>query len=319
MTTPPVSIIIAAYNVESYLDDCLDSVIKQTYSHLEIILIDDGSTDQTPIICQHYAAQDSRIRFIRQKNAGLSAVRNLGVKKATSDYLVFVDGDDLLAPDYIHQLLHHLITHQSDISVCSYQIFTAKSSKSQSIPAEIISGHQATIKLLTKQNDYDVVAWNKLYKKSLFLDHHIAYPVGQIHEDNLTTYKLYFFAAKVAYLDQPLYLYRQRSGSIMNLSRATHRLKIKEQSALEAISFFSHPELISASKIALLLAKFAFIDASLSGKIDQKYYSSARKWLISHTQEYFKNPLLSLKLKIYLQLISHGQGFPYRIFRRLKH
>lgn len=316
---PLVTLVVAIYNIEKYLPACLDSILAQTYSNLEIILVDDGSSDGSSTICDHYKARNNRIKVIHQKNAGLSAARNTGLKKASGDLIAFVDGDDYLAPTFISELLMAL-SPDADIAVCGYTEKSARSNVEVLPPAGPLTGIAATKRLLISEENYDIVAWNKLYRTSLFRDYQIQYPVGSVHEDALTTYKVYSHARKVSCIARPLYFYCHRQGSIMDGSSRLQSLTIRERAAREAIDYFhKQSSLLPAAKVALLLAKFAFLDASLSGDLPEKYSLEAISWIRVHARSYRSNPAMTKKLKLYLRLVKTPNASAYKLFRRLKH
>ena len=232
---PLVTLVIAVYNIEKYLPDCFNSVSAQTFSNLEIIIIDDGSTDRSGKLCDEYQKRDHRVKVIHQKNAGLSVARNTGLKHASGEFIAFVDGDDYLAPTFISELLGAL-SSDVDLAVCGYK----ETSGAEVLPpVGRFSGILATKRLLVAQENYDIVAWNKLYRTDLFRAKKIQYPAGEIHEDTLTTYKLYAEAHQVTCLARPLYFYRHRRGSIMDQTSALQIPLAKERAAHEAIIYFS--------------------------------------------------------------------------------
>ena len=309
---PKISILVAAYNVAEYLDQCLDSIVGQTYSNLEIIIVDDGSTDATGAICDHFKKADKRVKVIHQANGGLSAARNAGLKAAKGDFVMFVDGDDFIKPDMVQKLCDASV--DADVVICGYQIFPG----SENIRPEekIYSGEAATIDLLTNQEDYMVVSWNKLYKRELFDG--IIFPLGKKHEDNLTTYKIFPKAKKVVCISDPLYYYVQRKNSIMQTVSVKEHLDIKMEAAIEAKEYFKdEPKFLAAAEIAELLAVFAFINNIISGKLsgDLKPYFA---WLKENKQTLFKNQFASTKLKTYIKLATTGGGTGYRLFRKIK-
>ena len=319
MSNELISIIIPVYNIAPYLRRCLDSIISQTYKNLEILIINDGSTDGSLSIIEDYARSDSRIRIITQKNAGLSAARNSGLKAAKGSYVAFVDGDDSVFPSYVSELVTTIKSTKSDIAVCGYTPVFDKGPGTPIIPqTETISGENATIRLLTRQENIDIVAWNKLYRIELFKKHDILYPVGMPHEDSLTTYKLYTAATKVAYCSTPLYNYYQRSGSIMNKASELDRLSYRELAANEAVSYFSKSKsLKSAAEVSLLLAHFAYLDASLKGEISKSYTKKSLSWITSHASSFKANPHLTRKLRLYLCMVTHFNSRPYMFFRKI--
>lgn len=208
-----ISVIIPVYRVEAYLKRCVDSVLAQTYTHMEIILVDDGSPDGCPAICDAYAEQDARVTVIHQKNAGLSGARNAGIDRAQGAYLAFVDSDDYLAPDFLERLYQACVETDSELSVCRWEYV-----KGEAIPekgtgkTEVFTGRQMLANLYIPDGAYFVVAWNKLYRKELFEELH--YPLGRIHEDEATTYRIYDRVKRAAYVDSSLYGYFVAPSSI---------------------------------------------------------------------------------------------------------
>lgn len=220
MSTPLVSIIVPIYKVESYLRKCLNSIINQTYSYLEIILVDDGSPDKCPQICDEYAAKDKRIAVIHKKNGGLSDARNVGLDICKGEYISFIDSDDWIAPQYIERLLYNVQNKKVDIAIGQFQkVFLNNENKKNENdnPAdsiEVLDNKEAVKRLFSNDEIYFVIACGKLYKKTLF--NTIRYPVGKIHEDEYTTYKILYKSSSVAYLHEKLYFYLQRPQSIMS-------------------------------------------------------------------------------------------------------
>ena len=313
-----ISVIIPAYNIEKYLPACLDSVLAQDFSSYEIIIIDDGSTDNTPSICDEYAKKFKNSIVIHQKNAGLSSARNTGIKHAKGEYVALIDGDDLIASNFLTRLHQAITETDSDIAICNFQEFTETTPNVTALSkVSVENRNEAVRKLLIQQENRDVIACNKLYKKEVFKG--IEFPVGQLHEDTLTTYKLLAATKKVANIDDKLYFYRKRSGSIMAEQDLKKRLDIKECAAKEAIIYFkNNPELKLAAEIALLLSKFAYLDNIASGKIsDQKLWQETIKEINSSHKNYKTNPYLTKKLKLYLVLLKIPTI--YKIFRKIFH
>ena len=201
-----ISVIIPVYKVEKYLCRCVDSVLEQTYTNMEIILVDDGSPDNCPIMCDEYARQDSRVKVIHQENAGLSGARNAGIDMAQGQWLAFVDSDDYLAADFLERLYQACVDTGSSLSVCRWEYV-----RGETIPehgtgeTRVYTGREMLANLYVPDGAYFVVAWNKLYRKELFED--IRYPLGRIHEDEATTYRIYDKVKKAAYVDRSLYGY----------------------------------------------------------------------------------------------------------------
>ena len=202
-----ISVVIPVYRVEQYLRRCVDSVLAQTYTQIEVILVDDGSPDGCPAICDAYAREDGRVRVIHQKNAGLSGARNRGIEAAEGEWLAFVDSDDYLAPEFLERLYRACVDTDSEMSVCRWEYVKGE----QPIPecgsgaVRTYSGREMLANLSRPDGAYFVVAWNKLYRRELFQD--IRYPLGRIHEDEATTYRVYARVNRAAYVDSSLYGY----------------------------------------------------------------------------------------------------------------
>lgn len=237
-----VSIVVPIYNVEEYLRECIDSICTQTYENIEIILVDDGSTDTSPEICDTYQKIDSRIRAFHKNNGGLSDARNYGLNVATGEYIAFIDSDDYIDESFVKNLLQAAEENDADIAVCSYRkVYDKPIQKYGNINyiAETVSGISFLKSLYSgKHSDMGFVAWNKLYKKKLFTDHEIIYPKGRIYEDTFTTYKLLYYTKKVALIDYAYYSYRIRPGSIMQSSMTVKKCKDWLEGDQSAVDFF---------------------------------------------------------------------------------
>ena len=186
---PLVSIIIPVYNVEKYLDKCLDSVVNQTYTNLEIILVDDGSPDRCPAICDEWKSRDSRIKVIHQPNGGLSRARNAGLKIATGEFIGFVDSDDWIEPDMYETLLSTMLETGADIVVCNFYCEEVNSDafiqKPKSPVIERYTAEEALKLLISEKTFIHPVVWNKLFRKHLLTN--LLFPEDKIYEDNLWT------------------------------------------------------------------------------------------------------------------------------------
>ncbi len=220
-----VSVIIPIYNIESYLSKCLDSVLRQTYTDLEIILVNDGSTDKSGIICEKYAEKERRIKYIYQKNEGLSSARNTGLRVASGDYILMVDGDDALHPQMI-EILHHLINSGDyDFSMCyglkvkDIDNLTSETFKEPFEKKELVelTSESCIMNLYSRKNievQYNVV-WNKLYKRSLLIDNFFKkLPVKDVAQDVEFNIRIYLRMRKAIFLPKSLYWYNQRPKSL---------------------------------------------------------------------------------------------------------
>lgn len=213
---PLISVIIPVFNVEEYLDKCVESIISQTYENLEIILVDDGSTDCCSIKCNEWKKKDNRIRVIHKKNGGLSDARNRGLEIATGDYIVFVDSDDYIDLTMIETLCSLLENNGADMSMCSYRTVDEKGND---IPLDtfvdkgVIDKKEFFNKLSCFGWWFYVIVWAKMYKKEIFDG--IKFPVGKINEDSFVMHHIANKCNKIAVTDEQLYNYVQRDNSIM--------------------------------------------------------------------------------------------------------
>lgn len=235
-TTPLISVIVPVYNVETYLYTCVQSIIKQTFSNLEILLVDDGSTDSSGILCDKLEATDNRITTLHQANQGLSQARNSGIKVAHGKYLAFVDSDDCIAPDFIETLYGNLIATNANISICSIEKVSEDQeplANNTRLPNEILDSKTALTRMLSDPFTgwQYVPAWNKLYESSLFKD--IQFPAGKYHEDEFIIFQIFDKAKKIVSDPKALYFYTQRKTGIMHASNALQKLDALEARYLQ--------------------------------------------------------------------------------------
>lgn len=224
---PQISIIIPVYNVEDYVEKCLQSVAGQSYRHLEIIAVDDGSSDRSGGICDAYAKQDGRIRVIHQPNRGLSAARNRGLQSATSDFIAFVDSDDYLHLRMYETLMHYLTCYDADIVECDYaKVCREEEEQPYRVAQVLVASGTEAVRSLLQWGPFDISVWNKLYQRKTI--NGLLFPEGKIHEDDFWTYKAYFNAAKIVHVKFPFYSYRQRLDSILGQAMSLKNLAVVE-------------------------------------------------------------------------------------------
>jgi len=212
---PEVSVVAAVYNVEKYLPKCIESLLAQTYRDFELILVNDGSRDSSPLICRQYAEKDSRILVIDQENGGLSAARNTGIAAAKGKYIQFIDSDDYVEPDLLERCVNKLEETDADMVVFDFrQAYLDGTGEVIRSPFDeeriyCLAEHP---ELLT---DLKNAAWNKMYRTALFTETGIRYPMRKYYEDLGTTYRLIARCRRIAFLHEPLYNYLQdRPGNI---------------------------------------------------------------------------------------------------------
>ncbi len=211
-----ISVIVPVYKVEKYLRECVDSILMQSYTDFELILVDDGSPDRCGEICEEYSIRDLRVRVIHQENQGLSGARNTGMEAAVGDYITFVDSDDLVSPQYLAALYKALDDTGADISVCRTLIFTdgdtPQEKSDHNIKINVYSGKKACEMLYDGRAEVTVNAWGKLYRTKLIGE--ARFPLGRLHEDQAFTPLICYRAKKVVSADAVLYYYRERNESI---------------------------------------------------------------------------------------------------------
>lgn len=212
---PLVSVVVPVYNVEPYLRECVDSILGQTYENVEIILVDDGSTDGSPAICDEYAASHASITAIHQKNRGLSGARNTGLEHIHGEYVTFVDSDDWLAPSMVERSMQLIRHFGADACGVSFNLAYAGDRFVPNLTfakgPECYGTEEALSRYLFNTN-LTVCVWGKVWSTELWRD--VRCPEGKLHEDQHTTYRLIGEAERVVFDPEPLYFYRQREGSI---------------------------------------------------------------------------------------------------------
>lgn len=211
-----ISVIIPIYNVEKYLEKCIKSVINQTYTNIEIILVNDGSTDKCACICEKYKKIDSRIVIINKENGGLSDARNVGIDVSKGEYLAFIDSDDYVSEDYLEYLYKIICENKVDISVCDFcEVYENENlvNKEEENNIKIFNDAEA-IEIMLYQREFDHSAWGKLYRKYLF--DNLRFPKGRLFEDIAIMYELINKVNKVGFGSKKNYYYLIRKDSIMN-------------------------------------------------------------------------------------------------------
>lgn len=255
-----VTVVVPVYNVEHYLRECLESIINQTYQDLQIILVDDGSTDSSNIICDEYALRDKRVQVIHKDNRGLSDARNKGIDLANGEYITFIDSDDVIEQDMIEYLVQLISKYKADISVCQARYISddgilLKKPCGEIKEKKVINVLNCIHEFLYSQ-EIGTVAWRKLYKRSLFQE--IRYPVGRYHEDVFTTYKLVAISDSIAIGSEVKYLYRIRPSSIMQSSFSPKHLDLvagkREMSRFIENKFPDSPDIIELAYASIIYA-----------------------------------------------------------------
>ena len=245
-----ISIIVPVYHVEAYIKRCVDSILRQTISDIEIILVDDGSNDNCPEICDDYSLRDSRIKVIHKKNGGLSDARNAGLAVARGEFIAFVDSDDWLAPLYLEKLLRGLQEADADICECEIYRTSGETCSETLVSTAVVYDTVHALEQLIQDGQLHQYVWNKLYRRKTIGD--ISFSKGKTNEDEFWTYHVFGQAKKVVKISDVLYNYYQRPDSIMGAGYNIKRLdaleaKTQRQQYLER----NFPELSTEAKINL--------------------------------------------------------------------
>ena len=293
-----ISIIVPVYNVEEYLDKCILSLCNQTYPEIEIILVDDGSNDQSGAICDAWAKRDDRIRVFHKQNEGVSASRNVGIDNAKGELICFVDSDDYISNQFLALMVRHCQTDCCKMVMCRFQrvddSYQIEENQEFVVQPRERSAHDVLLDIYSIENEQTIVTVNKLYRRELFEG--VRFPVGEIHEDEAVIPLLIHKAGSVVVLDCALYYYLTRKGSITHSSWSNQRLDylkvLIERIAFAEANFYE--EFADKTRIEYCLAvsfaikKLRQLDASgnkeLIQTLKQNYKMQARRCEFIHTE-----------------------------------
>lgn len=285
-----ISVIIPVYNAQRFLNACISSVLAQTYERIEVLLIDDGSTDRSGAICDTFAGQDRRVQVIHQGNQGVSAARNLGIERSNGEFLCFVDADDIVHPQMLEMLAEGMLMKEKGLSVCFYETFDEELDEKSQAPAVkepfVRLSRKEALAVLNEWRSIRSVAmlipWAKLYERSMF--EKLRFRLNVRHEDEFLAHFIVAEADNVYVTQQKLYFYRQHAGSFMNANPEDQRNHLILLDALtERIAFFEaeYPELLCGAVHHLLRECNSFYDVFADsgnqvlrlecGKIQKRY------------------------------------------------
>ena len=305
-----ISVIIPVYNVSKYLSRCINSV--RTQAHVkEILLIDDGSTDDSGILCDAYAAMEPLVKVLHKENGGLSSARNAGLDLAQGEYVAFVDSDDFLEPGAYEKLLSCAQRHEADL-VCAGRsdLIGGIGDKTLGLcpeKEEIITGPEFVARMFTWQG-VDSAAWDKLYKRSLF--HGLRYPEGKICEDVPVTYRAALKANKVALLPEPVYVYYHRPGSITTapVSQKSFHFAAHTQAICQDIKVRCPEILPQARYLRVWSLAHPMMLCQESGQVHafRQEYRACKRALAKELPFFLTSPLLSGKEKLHDLLLVLG-------------
>lgn len=319
-----ISVIVPIYKTEPYLRRCVDSILKQTYSNLEIILVDDGSPDRCGVICDEYAEQDHRIIVIHKTNGGLSDARNFALDIMRGDYVTFIDSDDFVAPYYIAQLYHALQENLADISVIAEAYVEEKDDGSfrpmkrplRDLKGTIAMTAQEALDCMLRQDLFEASAWAKLYRSELFEG--VRYPVGCTYEDQGTTYQTFLKSKCIVYTGEHLYFYVQRKESILHTVQSSQRywdgIRMVENQCRDVTAQW--PDLRSAADSRRLSMYFhALKGAEQSG--DKKLMEFSWENIVTLRGSMRKDPTARKKVRIAALLSYMGKRKFLLLWKRI--
>ena len=308
-----VSVIIPVYNVQKYLSRCLQSVEQQTYQNLEIILVDDGSTDKSGIICDEYKNKHENTIVIHQENQGLSGARNIGVSVSRGKYITFVDSDDIISKDYVYELVNSIEKYKADLAVGrSIKFWDIIPIKYGSTEIEVLNAEKTIIEMCNGYN-FGVSACCKLYKRELVVKY--PYPIGKLYEDLATTYKIIGDCEKVVFIKRYLYYYRQRPYSISNNRKMNDAQLYGLEAAQGQLSYVRerYPNAIPAAQARCILKAFDYMPFIADGsKESMSYFKKIRKYAIENGNKIVLSRKVNLQNKI--RYISLRLGYKPSLF-----
>lgn len=286
-----ISIIIPVYNVEKYINKCIESIIAQTYSNFEVIIVNDGSTDNSIKTIVSLIKNDDRFIIYNKKNGGVSDARNFGLSKAIGEYITFIDPDDYVDNDYLEYLYYLVKNYNADISICSlYNIFNNSNNKKiirLGNNKEGLSDNYNIIKSMCYHDQVDTSAVAKLYKRYLF--ENITYPLGKIFEDTGITYKLFLKTDKIAYGFKEKYYYNIRENSIVTSKFNVSKLDLLEMTDnMRKDVLAVYPSLNKATKRRALYARFSTLNQMINNYQDYpEFYNKIDTYIKKNSVDVF--------------------------------
>ncbi len=311
MNSDLISVIVPIYNVEKYLNRCIDSILNQTFTNLEIILINDGSTDDSGKICNEYLKKDKRIKVYHKSNGGLSSARNEGINRAKGKYVTFIDSDDNIESDYVMQLYNLIKKYDVDLSITPYNVIYDKKKINigDKYPECVMTTSECLDRLLCGAG-FDVSACAKLYLRKLFKN--ISFPEGKLYEDNGTTYKLVMKCKKIAYNNKAGYNYYIREDSITTQEFNERKLDLLEMVDNMCNSIIAeYPDLFDAVLKKRIEANLSIYRQIVFVKSDdlKKIKKEIKEYLLSKRNLLFRKSKLSFRDKVGLLSLQFGDCF----------
>ena len=308
-----VSVIVPIYKIERYLHQCIDSILEQTFTDFELLLIDDGSQDKCPAICDEYAEKDERIRVFHKLNGGLTSARNYGLDNAKGDWIMHIDGDDWVEPTYIEELYNAAIKNDADIAICGFRFAYEDGKFITEHPTLWDNNKSASLNRYIASTW--TTAWGSIHKSSLYHNNGVRSPQNITYcEDFHLMARLCYFADKVISIDSPLYNYRQQLSSIMHsLNDKTWRDELTVYK--EIIDFFRNQgELEKYIKTM----SWRTLKASQDMTLNPSRFEEFKNYNPDKKNYIWNCPFIGFKIKMLSWLITHGCTFITSIIIRLR-
>ncbi|MDR3572606.1 MAG: glycosyltransferase [Anaerolineaceae bacterium] len=306
---PKISVIVPVYNVERYLGRCLDSILGQSFPDFELIVVDDGSADNSGHLCNEYAKGDHRIKVIHKENAGLSSARNAGLDAARGEYIAFVDSDDWIEPDMLELLYRECTKNQLDIAVCGINFcYSGGTSKPYSgeLVYLVLDNSRALSEMWAKSTFTESLC-NKLFKACLF--DNIRFPVGKVHEDTFVTYRLIHRSRRTGCIPERKYNYFQRQDGIMGSLK--QRYSADKIEALDEILDFIHTnhqdiyfEVLAVLTLTSMDPIARMCEDRAAQKENRPYIDSLRSFLMKNKADILRNGLSTRGFKMLVRLFA---------------
>lgn len=279
---PLISVIVPVYNVERYFSRCIESIKNQTYHNIEIILVDDGSPDNCPQMCDDYAKDDNRIKVIHQENMGSSVARNTGTDAASGEYITYVDSDDIIAPDFIMYLYNLVKKYNADIGICRLLDCKDTIENGDQKKEEYCLNGKKAIEIMLYQCEFTTSASGKLYSRKL--KEYLHFPKGKCHEDLMIIYKVLFFCNQIIYGQRQLYYYMHHAGSTSHSSTFDNKYMDLKKAIDDIYEFvcLKSPDILDAAvarKFSCYTQILLVLDYS---KNSLELSNEIWKWLHSH-------------------------------------
>lgn len=317
-----ISVIVPIYNVEEYLNDCLQSILNQTYKDYEVILVDDCSSDSSLEICKLFVSSDSRFKLVKRDiNGGLSAARNTGLSFACGDYIAFIDSDDRADKNYLDYLLKSLTLNNSDIAVCGITEILSNNRIIRKHSNDICVSKEEALKIMLYQREFDTSAWGKLYKKELFSN--VRFTENIFYEDLDIMYRLFEKCNRISYTDITSYIYIHHKKSILRNGFNEKHLKLIDISE-SIVDFYQDmsEDLYKASVRRYVYSNFFILNMLIDSDVKNKEYMRLLRQNIIKSADivlYDKQSGLSDKLGV-VSIIAglHAYRFGMKLFRKLR-